>query len=245
MDVLKAVESVTSLAPIGPDEPLSLLGHHSWGTRQPQSQQAAEASVRFLIFPSWFNTYQAAQFCFKLEQRIRPSPPQETARERIWKTYTKLIQASDNLRMGGREKDLFIFMTIAIEKRNALLPLPRDLNWIPRAANQIKNLTRFILWGACLEPVCQHLDDALSLHKQSSHNHGSAWLDMQREILDTCTEKQLLPHLWQHKAESQGSLYYLTKTQTVEHKFQTRNHWYCCRWHSHNPGSWLRLYDWQ
>lgn len=33
MDVLKEVESVTSLAPIGPDEPLSLLGHHNWGTR--------------------------------------------------------------------------------------------------------------------------------------------------------------------------------------------------------------------
>lgn len=203
-DVLKEVEGVTSLAPIGPDEPLSLLGHHSWGTRQPQSHQAAEASVRPLIFPSWINIYQAAQLCFKLVQRIRQSPPQEAAKEGIWKTYTKLIQASDNLRMGGREKDLFIFMTIAIEKRNALLPLPRDLNWIPRAANQIKNLTPFILWGACLEPVCQHLDDALSLHKQSSQNHGSAWLAMHWEILDTCTQKYFLSHLWQHKAGESG-----------------------------------------
>lgn len=202
MDVLKEVESVSSLVPIGPDESLSLFLY--WGTRQPQSQQAAEASVSSLIFSSWINTYQAAQLCFKLERRIRPSPPQEAAKEGIWKTYTKLIQASDNLRMGGREKDLFIFMTIAIEKRNALLPLPRDLNWIPRAANQIKNLTRFILWGACLEPVCQHLDDALSLHKQSSQNHGSAWLDMQWDILDTCTETQFLPHLWQHKAGESG-----------------------------------------
>lgn len=177
--------------------------HRPWwaslftGSPQPGHQAFTELSgwkgfSRSLIFPSWIHTYQVAWLFFELKQGIGQSPPQEAAREGIWKMYTKLIQASDNLRMGGREKDLFIFMTIATEKRNGLLPLPRDLNWIPRAANQIKNLTAFILWGGCLEPARQHLDDALSLHMQSSQNHESAWLAMQWEILDTCTQKWFL-----------------------------------------------------
>lgn len=68
MDVLKEVESVSSLVPIGPHESLSLFLY--WGTRQPQSQQAAEASVSSLIFPSWINTYQAAHFALNLNREL-------------------------------------------------------------------------------------------------------------------------------------------------------------------------------
>lgn len=125
MDVLKEVESVSSLVPIGPDESLSLFLY--WGTRQPQSQQAAEASVSSLIFPSWINTYQAAQLCFKLERRIRPSPPQEAAKEGIWKTYTKLIQASDNLRMGGEGEGFIHFHDNSHREKKCSLASPQGL----------------------------------------------------------------------------------------------------------------------
>ena len=100
---------MTSLAPIGPDEPLSLPGHHNQDTGHSQSHQAGEASARSLVFPSWIHTYQVAWLCFELEQRTRQSPPQEAAREGIRKMYTKLIQASDNLRMGGEGEGFIHF----------------------------------------------------------------------------------------------------------------------------------------
>lgn len=50
------------------------------------------------------------------------------------------------------------------------------------------------------------------------------------------------------KLESQGSPYYFTKT--TGHQLQTRNHWHLgtvcwCKPHSHKPGPWLTLDDWQ
>lgn len=103
-DVLKETHSVTSLAPIGPDKPLSSPGHHNWGIKHSQSHQAGDASARLLVFPSWIHAYQVVRLCFELKQKIRQSPPQEEAREGIGKTYTKLIQASDNLRGGGGKR---------------------------------------------------------------------------------------------------------------------------------------------
>jgi len=130
--VQKEADSATGLAPPGPDEPLFTGDPQPGHQALPEpSRQAGAASARSLVFPSSIYTYQVGWICLAFEHRIGQCPPPEAARVGIRNTYTELIQASDNLRMGRGEGGGFIHFhdnSHREKKRSPASPQGLELN---------------------------------------------------------------------------------------------------------------------